>query len=51
MNLLQFKLSLSTSFHPQTDGHSERMFRTVEEMLQCYISYNQTYWNMYLPGP
>lgn len=50
MNLLQIKLNLSTSFHPQTDGQTERMFRTLEEMLRCYISYTQRDWIKYLPG-
>ena len=33
------KLSMSTPFHPQTDGQSERMVRTTKEMLHHYVNY------------
>lgn len=39
------KLALSTSFHPQTDGQTERMNRTLEDMLRSYVSYNQDDWD------
>ena len=48
--LLNVKLNLSTAFHPETDGQSERAFRTLQEMLRCYISYTQKDWYQYLPG-
>jgi hypothetical protein len=44
------KLALSTAFHPQTDGQTERMNRTLEEMLRAYASYKQNNWDEYLPA-
>jgi Chromo (CHRromatin Organisation MOdifier) domain/Integrase core domain len=44
------KLSMSTAFHPQTDGQTERMNRTLEEMLRAYSTYNQDQWDEYLPA-
>jgi hypothetical protein len=37
--LVQTKLAMSSSFHPQTDGRTERANRTLEEMLLHYVSY------------
>ena len=31
------KLSFSTTYHPQTDGQSERTIQTLEDMLSTYI--------------
>ena len=42
-------LSMSTSFHPQTDGQTERTNRTLEEMLRAYVNYKQDNWDEYLP--
>ncbi|CAF4458630.1 unnamed protein product, partial [Didymodactylos carnosus] len=39
------KLSLSTAFHPQTDGQSERLNRTVEEMLRHYVTQQPEKWD------
>ncbi|MBW0472705.1 hypothetical protein O181_012420 [Austropuccinia psidii MF-1] len=33
------KLSLSTEYHPQTDGLSERMIETLEEMIRRFCTY------------
>ena len=49
-NLQRFKLNISTTFHPQTDGQSERAFRTLQEMLRCFESYTQRDWIKHLPG-
>src|SRR5581483_3507136 len=42
------KLNMSTSFHPQTDGQTERANRTLEDMLRAFVSYEQTDWDKYL---
>ena len=41
---------MSTAFHPQTDGQTEQMNRTLEDMLQIYTTYKQDKWNDYLPA-
>jgi hypothetical protein len=38
------KHKLSTAFHLQTDGQTERMNQTLEQYLRCYYSKNQTEW-------
>ena len=42
------KLSLSTAYHPQTDGQTERANRTVEDMLRAYISPHHDDWDDHL---
>jgi hypothetical protein len=42
--LVQTKLAMSSSFHPQTDGQTERANRTLEEMLRHYVGYKQDDW-------
>ena len=43
------KLSLSTAFHPQTDGQSERTIQILEDMLRaCVLDFGGS-WNKYLP--
>jgi hypothetical protein len=46
--LMGTKLSMSTSYHPQTDGQSERANRTLEEMLRAYTSARQDDWDTVL---
>src|SRR5262249_10578739 len=43
------KTLLSSSFHPQTDGQTERMNRTLEQYLRMYVDYRQTNWDELLP--
>ena len=46
--LLGTKLNMSTAYHPQTDGQTERTNRTLEEMLRAYVNYQQSDWDDYL---
>ena len=47
--LLGIKLKMSSAMHPQTDGQTERMNRTLEEMLRHYVDYSQNNWDELLP--
>jgi hypothetical protein len=42
------KLKMSTSFHPQTDGQTERANRTLEEYLRAHVNYHQNDWDKHL---
>lgn len=37
------KLAMSTSYHPQTDGLTERMIQTLEDMLRRYCAFGIEY--------
>ena len=43
------KLKMSTAYHPQTDGLTERNNRTLEESLRAYVNYHQNNWDTMLP--
>ncbi|TPX47206.1 hypothetical protein SeLEV6574_g02779 [Synchytrium endobioticum] len=49
LNLLGSKSSLSTAYHLQTDGQSERVNQELEAYLRCFTSYNQDDWADLLP--
>ncbi|MBW0582575.1 hypothetical protein O181_122290, partial [Austropuccinia psidii MF-1] len=38
-NLFGTELSLSTAYHPQTDGLAERMIQTLEDMIRSFCAY------------
>jgi hypothetical protein len=40
---------MSTAFHPQSDGQTERMNRILEEVLRHYINPSHTAWEDLLP--
>jgi transposase InsO family protein len=44
------KLAMSSSFHPQTDGQSERAIQTLKTMLRGLVNHKQDDWDLYLPA-
>ncbi len=46
---LKINPSMSTAFHPESDGQTERTNRTIMTMLRCYILTDETRWDLYLP--
>jgi transposase InsO family protein len=42
------KLAMSTAYHPQTDGQTERANRTIEDMLRAYVNSKQNDWDQHL---
>jgi RNase H-like domain found in reverse transcriptase/Reverse transcriptase (RNA-dependent DNA polymerase)/Integrase zinc binding domain/Chromo (CHRromatin Organisation MOdifier) domain len=49
MKRLDIKSKLSTAFHPQTDGQTERLNQVIEQYLRCYINFEQDNWVDLLP--
>jgi len=49
MDKLGIKTKLSTAFHPETDGQTERMNQVLEEYLHHYCSWKQDNWKELLP--
>ena len=49
LELLGIKRSMSSAYHPETDGQTERTNQTLEQYLRCFISYHQDNWVSLLP--
>ena len=43
-------LGMSTSYHPQTDGQTERVNRVLQEALRSFVDATQSDWDQYLPS-
>jgi len=48
-DMLRTKLNMSTSYHAQSDGQTERANRTLEDALRSYVSAQQDDWDELLP--
>lgn len=46
---LDTKQKMSTAYHPQTDGQSERTNQTIEQMIRCALMGDETRWADVLP--
>jgi len=49
LSSLGVKLKLSTAYHPQTDGQTERTNQTLERYLRHYSTFTQDNWVQLLP--
>ena len=46
---LETQLNFSTTFHPKTDGQSERLIKVLEDMLRgCVMEFTGS-WDRYIP--
>ena len=43
--LMGTSLAMSSGFHPQTDGQTERANRSIEEMMRAYVGRKQNDWD------
>jgi hypothetical protein len=46
---LGVKASLSTAFHPQTDGETERVNQEIEQFFRVFCNFQQDNWSDLLP--
>ncbi len=49
LETLKIKPRMSTAFHPQTDGQTERVNQSIEAYLRPFLSENQENWGDLLP--
>ena len=49
-DILGIKTKLSTAYHPQTDGQTERVNQEVEQYLRLFVSHRQNDWPEWISG-
>ncbi|GJP76686.1 hypothetical protein CLOP_g7129 [Closterium sp. NIES-67] len=49
MSLLETKLAMSSAYHPQTDGQTERLNQIVEQLLRAACKDDISQWDLHLP--
>jgi hypothetical protein len=49
LRLVGIKSRMSTAFHPQTDGQTERLNQTLEAYLRSFVNYDMSNWAELLP--
>jgi hypothetical protein len=49
MQSLQVTQAMSSAYHPETDGQTERVNRVMQEVLRHYVNPLQTDWDQWLP--
>ena len=49
MRQLRTKLNMSSAYHPQTDGQTERIHRTIEQILRGFVHAHHNDWLHALP--
>ncbi len=47
--MLNITPNVSTAYHPQTDGQTERVNQEIEKYLRIFVNYRQTDWSDWLP--
>ena len=43
------QLTMSTAFHPQTDGQSKRTIQVLEDMLRACVLVHKSSWEVHFP--
>ena len=46
--MIKYYVNFSTSFHPQTDGQTERVNQVLEDLLRMYVKEQPGKWEDYL---
>lgn len=47
--LLNIEVNLSTAYHPETDGQTERVNQVLEQYLRAFVNYQQDNWSDLIP--